>query len=76
MLWLNKPTDLIKIATLGYNFALGFSCFHTLAVNLILLPRELRPNWFIRIGLVCGGLFFFTLGTIAGYMTLQDLGGL
>ena len=76
MLWLNKPTDLIKIATLGYNFALGFSCFHTLAVNLILLPRELRPNWFVRIGLVCGGLFFFTLGTIAGYKTLQDLGWL
>ena len=28
MLWANKPTALIKYATLGYNFALGFSCFH------------------------------------------------
>ena len=74
MLWLNKPAGLIKIATLGYNFALGFSCFHTLAVNLILLPRELRPNWFIRIGLVLAGVFFTLLGSIAAYKTLQEFG--
>lgn len=71
MLWLNKPTDLIKLATLGYNFALGFSCFHTLAVNSILLPRPIRPGWFVRIGLVMGGVFFTLLASLATYQTLR-----
>ena len=76
MLWATRPVQLIKFATLGYNFALGFSCIHTLALNLILLPRELRPNWFIRVGLVLAGIFFTLLGAVAAYSTLQELGAL
>ena len=68
---LGNPTDLLKWATNIYNFALGVSCFHVLAVNLILLPREIRPNWFIRIGLVIGGVFFLTLAMIT---TLKSVG--
>ena len=74
MLWLNTPTMLIKIASLGYNYALGFSCWHTLAVNVILLPRELRPNWLVRIGLVLSGLFFVALGVLATAKTCSELG--
>jgi hypothetical protein len=59
------PQDLLVWATNIYNYALGFSCFHVLAVNLILLPRELRPNWFIRGGLAFGGVYFTTLAVIA-----------
>ncbi|MFV1964364.1 MAG: Nramp family divalent metal transporter [Pirellulaceae bacterium] len=70
MLWLNKPTSLIKIATLGYNFAFGFSCWHTLAVNTFLLPRELRPRWYLRLGLILAGLFFTLLGILATVQTL------
>jgi hypothetical protein len=62
-LW--NPVQLLKWAGNIYNAALGFSCFHVLAVNLILLPRELRPNWFLRIGLALGGLFFTALSVIA-----------
>lgn len=68
-----NPTDLLKYATMIYNFALGFSCFHTLAVNTILLPKEIRPNWFIRIGLVLGGLFFSFLALVAAAETLGYL---
>jgi hypothetical protein len=68
-LW--NPVQLLKWAGNIYNAALGFSCFHVLAVNLILLPRELRPNWFLRIGLVLAGLFFSALSVIA---TLKLLG--
>jgi hypothetical protein len=68
-LW--NPQKLLEWATNIYNAALGFSCFHVLAVNLILLPRELRPNWFIRIGLILGGAFFTSLSVIA---TLKLLG--
>jgi hypothetical protein len=68
-LW--DPQRLLEWATNIYNYALGFSCFHVLAVNVILLPRELRPNWFIRCALVLGGLFFTALAVIA---TLKSLG--
>ena len=73
MLWLNRPTQLIAIATLGYNFALGFSCYHTAFVNSLLLPKPLRPNWWIRIGLMLGGTFFLLLGTVAAYQTLIEM---
>ena len=66
-----NPKQLLVWATSIYNAALGVSCFHVLAVNLILLPRELRPNWFIRIGLVIGGIFFTTLAVIATLNTLH-----
>jgi len=61
MLWLNKPAELIKWATLGFNLALGFSCWHTLAINTLLLPRELRPGLFMRVALILGGIFFVLL---------------
>ena len=65
MLSLNSPTQLLRFATLVMNFALGFSCWHALAVNVLLLPRELRPNWFMRLGLVAAGAFFSLLATVA-----------
>jgi hypothetical protein len=68
---LGNPVELIAWATNIYNAALGFSCFHVLAVNVILLPKPIRPNWFIRIGLVIGGLFFTALSVIA---TMKLLG--
>ena len=65
MLFVHNPQVLINIATTIANFALGFSCWHTLALNVILLPRELRPAWPIRIALALAGVFFFLLGTAA-----------
>jgi hypothetical protein len=67
-LW--NPVELLVWATNIYNAALGFSCFHVLAVNTTLLPREVRPNWFIRCALVFGGIFFTALAVIA---TLNSL---
>jgi hypothetical protein len=64
MLSTNKPLELVKIATNLMNYALGFSCLHTLYVNLALLPKPLRPGWFMRVALVAAGLFFLTLATI------------
>jgi Mn2+/Fe2+ NRAMP family transporter len=68
-LW--NPVQLLKWAGNIYNAALGFSCFHVLAVNMFLLPKSIRPNWFSRIGLVIGGLFFGVLSVIS---TLKLLG--
>ena len=60
-----NPSNLIKYATMIFNYALGFSCFHTLVVNTVLLPSELRPNWLIRIGLFLVGVYFSFLATMA-----------
>jgi hypothetical protein len=57
-----KPGFVFKMATTGYNFALAFSAWHTIAVNTVLLPKELRPGWVSRAGLLLGGLFFISLG--------------
>jgi hypothetical protein len=74
MLWLNKPAQLITWATLGFNFALGFSCWHTLVINRVLLPRELRPGIVPTICLVVGGIFFWMLGVVSVLDQLQKVG--
>jgi hypothetical protein len=70
-LYFGKPTKLLIITTTFYNYALGVSCWQTLAVNTMLLPKPLRPGLFNRIGLVLAGIFFFSLGII---MTLKEFG--
>lgn len=73
-LWITeKPGIVFKLATTAYNFAFAFSAWHTLAVNLILLPRELRPGFGQRLGLVLGGLFFATLGVLAAIQLAREL---
>ena len=70
-----EPGDLIKYATMFFNIALGFSCWHALVINLTLLPRRLRPNLFVRVGLIVAGVYFFTLGVITILATTRVLGG-
>jgi hypothetical protein len=70
-LW--NPVQLLNWAGAIYNAAMGFSCVHVLAVNLLLLPKELRPNWAIRIGLVLGGAFFMGLFAISALRLLGQV---
>jgi hypothetical protein len=67
LLWL--PGDVLLVTATGmmYNYALGFSCLHTLVVNVTLLPQELRPRLWQRAGLVMGAIFFLTIGMLATY---------
>ncbi len=74
LLLLEPPVTLLFIATLLMNFALGFSCLHTLAVNLVLLPAQLRPGWISRIGLFLTGLFFLAVALLSTVMTLSQKG--
>ncbi|MBL9124305.1 MAG: Nramp family divalent metal transporter, partial [Planctomycetaceae bacterium] len=71
MLSVSEPTELLNTAALILNYALGFSCWHTLAVNTLLLPPALRPNWFVRAMLLLGGMFFTLLSVLS---TLQRFG--
>lgn len=61
---------LIIIATNIFNYALGFSCWHALAVNMTLLPRELRPGWFVRIALFLAGAFFLLIAGLTTYTAM------
>lgn len=70
MLSLQAPETLLVIATTIFNFALGFSCWHTLWLNLRLLPPELRPNWFVRITLFLSGCFFLMIASISAAQKL------
>jgi hypothetical protein len=72
IIWVyEKPGFIFELSTTGYNFAFAFSAWHTLAVNTLLLPKELRPGWPQRIGLVLAGLFFLSLGLMAALKLAQ-----
>jgi hypothetical protein len=67
-----EPDNLIKVAGIIYNFALGFSCWHVAVLNTILLPKQCRPHILIKIGLSLVGAFFTSVGGIALYKMLVD----
>ncbi len=69
------PLVLVIASTVFMNLALGFASFHTLWVNVTFLPRELRPNWIMRIGLVGCGIFFLGICAIALKQQLPALAG-
>jgi hypothetical protein len=56
-----SPLQIAKVGAVLGNVALGFSAFHTLHVNRTLLPRELRPNALMQLGLIGCGAFFFAI---------------
>jgi len=60
-----SPLQIAKVGAILGNVALGFSAFHTLHVNRSLLPRELRPNLIMQLGLVGCGLYFLAITVAA-----------
>ncbi len=62
------PVDLLLIFGTLSNFALGVVSFHTLYVNLTLLPKELHPCWAQRIGVVVCGIFYLFLGGLMAWI--------
>ena len=59
-----EPLTLLKIGGVLMNVGLGASSLHALHVNCTLLPPEIRPNWFMRLGVIFCGLFFFAISGI------------
>ncbi len=62
---IEKPTRLLNIAGNFYNVAFGFSCWHVAVINTYLLPRALRPGWFVRSFLIVSGFFFWSIATVS-----------
>lgn len=73
LLMLTTPVMLLKISTNIYNYALGFSCLHVIAVNTVLLPPELRPSVLRRCILGLGGVFFLVIAGLSTYAMREDL---
>ena len=63
-LTLLNPLQIAKVGAILGNVALGFSAFHTLAVNRKLLPKPLQPGLFMQIGLAFCGAFFLAITAI------------
>jgi len=57
-LMLLPPRQILSRGVVGLNAALALMAFHTLVVNLTLLPRNFRPNWPLLVGLGLSGSFF------------------
>ena len=72
MLLFVDQTQLLIWSTIIYNYALGFSCLHVIAVNTTLLPVELRPPRARLFVLGFGGFFFTFMGIISMLAILQD----
>jgi hypothetical protein len=63
-LWAFKPLVIAKIGAVLMNLSLGATALHALYVNKTLLPPELRPNWFMQLGVLLCGLFFLGITVI------------
>jgi amino acid transporter len=70
----HKPLTIAKASGVIMNFALGFTALHTLAVNHILLPKELRPGWMGKIGVASCAVFFLGIAALGLPQALKDLG--
>jgi hypothetical protein len=60
------PNPLVLAIASGvmWNFALGFTALHVLAVIHRLMPRELRPGIFWQLALLACAAFYFTISTL------------
>ena len=67
VLALLNPLQIAMVATILGNVALGFTAFHTLAVNRKLLPKPLQPSWFMQLGLLACGIFFIGITVILAF---------
>lgn len=71
LLMVSRPTTLLIIASMCMNFAFASTCFHTLVVNVTLLPRQLRPGWFSRVSLFAAGVFYLAVAVVSTWITIS-----
>jgi hypothetical protein len=70
ILWFLRPIAIAEIGVVLGNLSLGFSTLQALHVNRRLLPRELRPSWFLQLGTFFCGIFFLAV-SIAVILTFK-----
>jgi hypothetical protein len=58
------PLTLAKYGAGIGNLALGVSAVHTLYVNRKFLPPEMRPGWFMQLGLALCAICFLGIAAL------------
>ena len=56
--WPDAPKLMVTIIANFNNLALAVTSFLILWINCRLLPQELRPRWYSRMGIFCCGVFY------------------
>ena len=64
MLTLFDPLDLAKFGAVIGTISLGSTSLLALYANKTLLPKGMRPGWFLQLGVVSAGLFFLGLSVV------------
>lgn len=73
MLTVVNAKGMLVYSTMFYNYVLGVSFFHTIAVGRMLLPRELRPSWVREVIMALGGVFFLFIAVLTTYVEVQKM---
>ena len=75
-----SPKVMVLVIANLNNIGLGFTAFFILRNNLVYLPKELRPGWVHRIGMIGCGVFYLGMATLVFYHKqlpmLQELLGM
>jgi hypothetical protein len=71
------PNPLVLAIVTGTlrNIGLGITSLHSLYINRTLLPRQLRPPWYLQVGLVLAFFFFMGISSIAFHQKWTQLMG-
>ena len=71
------PNPLVLAIVTGSlrNIGLGITSLHSLYINHHLLPRDLRPPWYLQAGLVAAFFFFMGISSIAFHQKWMQLMG-
>jgi hypothetical protein len=62
-----SPKVMVLVIANLNNIGLGFTAFFILRNNLVYLPKELRPGWIQRIGVVGCGVFYLGMAALVFY---------
>ena len=69
----DAPKTMVTVIANFNNVALAVTAFHILWINCRLLPVELRPRWYSRIGISCCGLFYAGLSILIFWTKILPL---
>lgn len=62
-----SPKVMVLVIANLNNIGLGFTAFFVLRNNLVYLPKQLRPGWIHRLGILGCGVFYLGMATLVFY---------
>ena len=72
-LFYSKPKIMVLIVANLNTIGIGFTAFLILRMNCRLLPVQLRPRWYHRMGMIGCGIFYLGMASIVFFQTQVPL---